>query len=244
MILQAMNKKEEEVAKNIEESILKYRQLFGGIKMSTSTHLSTGNEMLNEILCGGYKKGTLTEISGESDSGKTLLALKAIKQAEKEHKLSLYISCNNVINISMLSDNNINPDNVSVLYMNTADVIGPLLSQMIKPIIDSIGVIIIDSLADLTTTKEQSSSLKASTEIGRSKIIKALLTRLANIVRNTDACVLILNQERTNIVDNESQGNVSTSERWIDMSCDTRIRLSKDEDGDSCVEVRFKERKL
>ena len=45
-------------------------------------------------------------------------------------------------------------------------------------------------------------------------------------------------------VNNEIVGTVSTSERWVNMCCDTRIRLTIDEDGDSCVDVRFKERKL
>ena len=71
-----------------------------------------------------------------------------------------------------------------------------------------------------------------------------MLTRLANLVRNTDTCVLIVNQERVNFVDNEAQGTVSSSERWINLTCDTRIKLSIDDDGDSCVEIKFKERKL
>ena len=63
-------------------------------------------------------------------------------------------------------------------------------------------------------------------------------------MRNTETCVIIINQERTNVVDNEIVGTVSTSERWVNMCCDTRIKLTIDEDGDSCVNVRFKERKL
>ena len=111
--------------------------------------------------------------------------------------------------------------------MNEADVIGPLLTQIVKPCIDNIGLIVIDSLADLTTTKEKNSPLKANTELARSKIIKSLLVRLNNLVRNTNTCVIIINQERINIINNESMGTVSSSERWVDMCCDTRIKLSK-----------------
>ena len=144
----------------------------------------------------------------------------------------------------MLEDNDIDKSNVSILYMNEADTLGPILTQIIKPCIDNIGLIVIDSLADLTTVKEKNSSFETNTDISRSKIIKSLLTRLANLVRNTEACVIIINQERTNVVNNEIVGTVSTSERWVNMCCDTRIRLTIDEDGDSCVDVRFKERKL
>lgn len=243
MILE-QNNEEDKLANDIRENLLKCQQIFGGINMINISYLSSGNEMLDELLGGGYKKGTLTELSGVDDSGKTLLALKAVKQVEKEHKMSLYISPNCSLNSSMLEDNDIDRNNVSVLYMDEADTLGPILTQIVKPCIDNIGLIVIDSLADLTTTKEKNSPFNTNTDISRSKIIKSLLTRLANLVRNTETCVIIINQERTNIIDNEIVGTVSTSERWVDMCCDTRVRLYIDEDGDSCVDVKFKERKL
>lgn len=241
-MIQAENKANE-LASNINQDLFRYQQLFGGAKMANE-YLPTGNEMLDSVLGGGYKKGTLTELSGSTDSGKTLLALKAVKEVEKENKLSLYITPTGSLNSSMLEDNDIDKDSISILYMNEADVIGPLLTQIVKPCIDNIGLIVIDSLADLTTTKEKNSPLKANTELARSKIIKSLLVRLNNLVRNTNTCVIIINQERINIINNESMGTVSSSERWVDMCCDTRIKLSKDEDDDTCVEVKFKERKL
>lgn len=243
MILK-QNNEEDKLINDIRENLLKCQQIFGGINMINISYLSSGNEMLDELLGGGYKKGTLTELSGIDDSGKTLLALKAIKQVEKEHKMSLYISPNCSLNSSMLEDNDIDKNNVSVLYMNEADILGPILTQIVKPCINNIGLIIIDSLADLTTTKEKNSPFNTNTDISRSKIIKSLLTRLANLVRNTETCVIIINQERTNIINNEIVGTISTSERWVDMCCDTRIKLYIDEDGDSCVDVKFKERKL
>lgn len=241
MMINPQSKKE--LDKNLFDSILKYHETFGGKKMEPS-YLSTGNEALNTILNGGYKKGTLTEISGVTDSGKTLLALKAIKEAEKENKISIYIDADCRLTTGMLEDNDINKDNVLIIYMNMADTIGPMLSEIMKPCIEDIGVIVIDNLANLTTTKEQAAPLRANTDIHRSKIIKSLLTRISNLIRNSEACALIINQERTNVIDNTINGTISSSEKWINICCDTRVKLTIDEDGDSCVEVKFKERKL
>lgn len=235
---------EQKINQNLHEAIIKYQQIFGGKNNMEPKYLPTGNEALNVILNGGYKKGTLTEISGVTDSGKTLLALKAIKEAEKQGKISIYIDAASKLTTGMLEDNNIDKDKVLILYMNAADTMGPILSEIIKACIDDIGVIVIDNLANLTTSKEQIAPLNANTDIHRSKVIKSLLTRMSNLVRNTDACVLIVNQERSNIVDNEIQGTISSSEKWINICCDTRVKLTIDEDGDSCVEVAFKERKL
>lgn len=228
----------------LQNSILKFNEIFGGEIVNTIKYLSTGNETLDLILQGGYKKGTLTEITGVSDSGKTLLALKAIKEVQKNNKIAIYIDADCKVTSNMLKDNSIEEENVVIIHMSTADMIGPMLSELIKPYVDDIGIIIIDNLASLTTSKEQRSPLNVNTDIHRSKVIKGLLTRLSNIIRNTEACGLVINQERSNIIDNQIQGTVSSSERWVNMTCDTRIRLALDEDNEVYVEANFKDKKI
>lgn len=233
---------QQQINKELYKAILKYKELIGGNKMmNTIKYLSTGDDTLNSLLHGGYKKGLLTEINGMSDSGKTLLALKAIKEAQKEDKIGIYINTMASINVNMLDDNDINKDELIIINMNKADTLGPLLTDIIKPLINYIGIIVIDNLAGLSTSKEQSVSITTNTDIHRSKVIKALLMRIANLIRNTDIVTIIINELRYDINTNT---NIASSERWINMCCDTRINLSLDEDNDICVDVSFKERKL
>ena len=60
MIIQDTNLQEK-----ISKSILKYEEVFGGKYKMEQKYLLTGNSVLNEMLHGGYKKGTSTEISGK-----------------------------------------------------------------------------------------------------------------------------------------------------------------------------------
>ena len=231
---------------NLQNIISKYKKSFGGKKMNNE-YLLTGNKSLDSFLKGGYKKGALTEISGVTDSGKTLLALQAIKELQKEgqNKLAIYIDTDYGLTNGMLEDNDIDQDGVIVLSSNYADSIGPVLSNIVKSHQEDIGIIILDDLAKLTTTKEQAKPLIANTDIHRTTVVKGLLMRLANLVRNTDICCLIINQERGNFTDeNNSNETVSSFEKWVNICCSTRLRLSIDEDGDSCVEVTFKEMKI
>ena len=55
--------------------------------------------------------------------------------------------------------------------------------------------------------------------------------RISNLIRNTEITCLVINQERSNF-DNEDIEVVSSFEKWIQMCCDTRIKLVIDEDGD------------
>ena len=216
----------------ISEDILRCQDLFiGGKTMEKqNTYLSTGNEVLNEMLLGGYQIGKLTEISGATDTGKTLLALKAIKELQEQDndKVAVYID-----------EHGIDADGIIYIQPESIENLVTILSEVVKPCMDDIGLIIIDSLADLSTKKEQESSICTNTDRHRSIVIKALLTRIANLVRNSEACAIILNQDRSSFED-DTINTVSSSERWVNMTCDTRLRLTLDEDGDICVEVSFK----
>lgn len=224
----------------IHEDIVQYNKLFyGGETMNLQNYLSTGIEALDNMLNGGYQRGKLTEISGATDTGKTLLALKAIKELQKEDKLTIYIDASCQLQRVYILENELDEDGIIVIRPTSIESLAVTLSEIVKPNIDHIGLIVIDSLADLSTKKEQESKLSTNTDLHRSKVIKALLTRISNLVRNSEACAIILNQDRNNF-DDELPSTVSTSERWVKMTCDTRLHLSLDEDNEICVEVSFK----
>jgi len=52
---------------------------------------STGSDSFDKLLGGGYRAGTLTELFGKSNSGKTQLAMQAILVAARDGMKSLYI---------------------------------------------------------------------------------------------------------------------------------------------------------
>lgn len=228
----------------INENIVKCHNLFYGGVTLEKQYLSTGNESLNEMLRGGYKKGSLTEISGATNTGKTLLSLLAIKEAQKDEKLSIFIDTSKKFNPRYLKDNVINEDAVFLIQPDCAEELGVILTELIKPNIENIGVIVIDDLANLLTRFEKQSNMKKNTDIHKSKVIKALLQRISNLVRNTETCAIILNQNRTKFLQDGTIDEISSFERLVEMSCDTRLKLSLDEDDDLCVDVKFKERKI
>lgn len=227
----------------ISENILECQNLFvgGEVMKKQNMYLPTGNEALDEMLQGGYQIGKLTEISGATDTGKTLLALKAIKELQKQNndKVAVYIDASRGMKKEYIDEHEIDADGIIYIQPESIENLVTILSEIVKPYIDDIGLIIIDSLADLSTKKEQESSICTNTDKHRSIVIKALLTRIANLVRNNEACGIILNQDRSSF-ENDTISTVSSSERWVNMACDTRLKLSLDEDGDICVEVSFK----
>lgn len=229
--------------KRIETMMLNYKEIFGGgIKMSNK-YLSSGLDDLDEMLKGGYIVGECTEITGISNSGKTLLAVNAINQLPND-LLTIYIDTSLKLNESIFLDNNIDKDSVIIIRENNAIELVNILKTL-SQLKDYIGLIIIDDLASLTTTHELSCSIQKNTDIHRSKIIKGLLMRINNLIYETNITCLIINQLRGNYIgDNCLEDTVSSFENLIKLSCSTRIKLSLDENNELFVDITFKEKKI
>lgn len=229
----------EEMYNNINETIIQFDDIFNKGKhlMQDIKYLSTGDKHLDEILGGGYAFSKLTELSGISGTGKTLLALKAIKEIQDTNKLTVYVDASRDFNLKYLEDNNIDKDNVLIIQPESIEQLAILFTEILKPNINEIGLIIIDTIADLNTKKENEMSINTNLDISRSKIIKAFLNRISNIVRNQDTSVLILNQLRSKYDSNGNFEEISCYEKWINITCHKRIRLYLDEDNDICVNL-------
>ena len=110
----------EKTYNQINEDILKYQNIFFGgnvMKEEKVSALSTGNEVLDELLNGGYSIGKLTEISGPTDTGKTLLALKAIKELQKldNSKLTIYIDASRSFKLEYVEEHNLDTDGIVLI---------------------------------------------------------------------------------------------------------------------------------
>ena len=133
----------EKTYNQINEDILKYQNIFFGgnvMKEEKVSALSTGNEVLDELLNGGYSIGKLTEISGPTDTGKTLLALKAIKELQKldNSKLTIYIDASRSFKLEYVEEHNLDTDGIVLIQPESIEKLVVMLSEIVKPCIDDI----------------------------------------------------------------------------------------------------------
>lgn len=237
--------KENKLNNRIEKMINEYNNSFLGgelINMSTDKYLSTGLEDLDELLNGGYKIAELTEISGTSNSGKTCLAINAINQLK--NKLTIYIDSSSKLNESIFLDNDIDKSSFVIVKENNIMNLNNIIKTL-EPIKSLIGLIVVDDLASLTTTAELNSSIRKNTDINRKKVVKGFLMRLNNFIYNSDITCLIINQLRTNFLEeNPTSETVSCFESLINLACPTRIKLDISDTGETTVDITFKEKKI
>lgn len=187
-------------------------------------YLSSGVELLNNALDGGYKYNCLIEISGESGTGKTSLILKAISQVNIE-KFILYIDTKGDFNNSLIANL---PNKDNIIYINPLYVeqLPGYFNKVVVPLIEDIELIVLDDLSSLTTKSELESKTIKNTALHRHKTIKALLQRIKNLIRTNKTSCLIVNQIRNSFDENGDKSLISTSENIINLFCTTRIRLN------------------
>ena len=156
-------------------------------------HVSTGSELIDAFLGGGYETDILTTIYGPAGSGKTNLALIAVKsQLQKDHYV-VYIDTEGSFSSErmkqLMPDFKEHADKLLFLHPTTFDEQKQSFEQLKQALEDhQVGMIVIDSIAMLyrleigksndiyNVNKELGIQLGTLTEIARKKKIPVLIT--------------------------------------------------------------------
>lgn len=193
-------------------------------------YLSSGVPELDELLAGGFARGTITEIWGKESVGKSYLATKMMAAISQENKI-LYIDAEFALNKERVAALGADPENIS--YVADAR-----LEQVCELIIREVGnfdVIIIDSLAFLTPLTVDNNEI-GEINIGLfARLIKHWVTKLRPRLGQSKTALVVINQYRKPIglyVKAEPPGGTSWSH-----ACDVRIKLSSNA-SDKIVEKR------
>ena len=132
-------------------------------------YISTGVYILNACLTGslfgGIKGDAITVFAGPESSGKTFLALNAIREAQKKGYGIIYIDTENAVHRSELPKYGINndPDEFILIKSNKVEDINLTLTQLLDELKEAKldgqeipkSVIVLDSLAQMASNKEK-----------------------------------------------------------------------------------------
>lgn len=157
---------------------------------------------LDISLSGGIPDGTLCLLSGKPKTGKTTLCLQILSNAIKLGRPAFYLDIERRCKASLL--NTIRGLDTSKLQMVreneepfSADQWLSILERIIKNCKKS--VIVVDSIAMLSTLTEQSESLGASKDMaGAPKLLSSFFRRMQQIIDKNDIIIVFISQLMTN----------------------------------------------
>ena len=144
-------RKTEEIIENITkeygEGVI---TTLGRSKFKDQPTFSTGSFILDRETGGGHPVGKIVEIYGENSSGKTTLALHAVRECQKLGKRAVWLDVENALSAKHAQNIGVDIDELLVLHPRYGEQAFKLLIDFIR---GKAGVIVIDSIAPLIPTE-------------------------------------------------------------------------------------------
>ncbi len=156
--------------------------------------LSSGSEVIDELLVGGFESHIITAIYGPASSGKTNICLLTAISCIKNNKKVVYIDTEGNISVERLKQ--LTPeykeilDNIIMIKLNSLEEQEKAFKRLKDFVNEDIGVIILDSMATPYRLELGESSEK--TDIN--KLLGKQLSYLAEIAKKQDIPVIVTNQ--------------------------------------------------
>src|SRR6185312_13315784 len=200
----------EEIKKIIEIITKEYGEgtitTLGKSKLKEQKILSTGSLLLDwAIGTGGYVCGKIVEIYGLESSGKSTLALHAVRECQKLQKKAVYIDLENGLNIKHVQNIGVDKENLMILYPSSAVKTFEMIRDLIR---EGVDLIVVDSVSNLSPQVDDLEKYK----IGSHALLMSHGLRiLKNELTNKDTIIIFINQIRNKISTGFYGGNPETT---------------------------------
>lgn len=158
------------------------------------TRIPTGVARLDEGLGGGFPKGAIAELYGPPSSGKSLISLLTIVQAQKLGLDCVYFDIENSYDPEWAKSLGVDTDKLIITQMGIGEDIIDLLCNLLDA---HPGVIVVDSVAAITTRSEMESEADQKFMAPVARLLSYGLKRVT--AHNKQTVVIFINQLREKI---------------------------------------------
>ncbi|MFT3783448.1 MAG: recombinase RecA [Nibricoccus sp.] len=166
-------------------------------KMKVET-LSTGSLAVDLALgVGGLPKGRIIEIYGPESSGKTTFCLSVIAEAQKRGGLAAFIDVEHALDPKYARVVGVNLDDLLVSQPDSGEDALNIMETLIRS--NAIDVIVLDSVAALTTKAELDGQMGDATVGAQARLMSQAMRRLTAVVSKTQCVCIFTNQIREKI---------------------------------------------
>ncbi len=144
----------------------------------------------------GWPQGRLIELYGPESTGKSLICLKTIVQAQKKGFDCAYIDAENSFDRTFAQKLGVDTDKLMLSRESKAESVLDLVCQMVQEV-DTLKVVVVDSLASLIPNVVLEKGLEENQMASMARIMSKGLPKLVSFNKN-NALIIFINQLRTN----------------------------------------------
>jgi len=170
---------------------------FGDQELGSIETFTSGALNLDLALGGGWAKGKVVEVYGPESSGKTTLALLALREAQKTGGIGVFIDAEHALDVSWARRLGVDMDNLNYIQPDSGeqalDTVTAILEQG-EP-----GLIVVDSVAQLTPEEEIEKGYGQFTIGLLARLMSKAMRKIPPKALKAKCTVLFLNQIRMKI---------------------------------------------
>ena len=205
-VAQPMPTTEEEKKKALQTALEQIEKKFGKgavMKLGQAAAMnvdaiSTGSIGLDLALgIGGVPKGRIIEVFGPESSGKTTVALQVIAQAQKKGGDAAFIDVEHALDPVYAKSLGVDIDGLLVSQPDTGEQALEITEALVRS--GAIDVIVIDSVAAMTTQAEIEGDMGQSHVGLQARLMSQALRKLTSVISRSNCVAIFINQVREKI---------------------------------------------
>lgn len=158
--------------------------------------ISTGIASVDSALGGGVAKGKIVEIFGPESAAKTTLCLSMSASVQRDGGDVLFIDSEHAIDPAWATKNGVDWPSFGVIQPDSAE---QALEAIEIAIEMGTGLIILDSVAAMSTTRELNGDLGDANVGDKARLMSQSMRRLSGMANRTGSTVVFVNQIREKI---------------------------------------------
>jgi recombination protein RecA len=190
---------------------------------------------------GGYPKGRIIEIYGPESSGKTTLTLHAIAEAQKAGGIAAFIDAEHAFDRNYAEKLGVDIENLIISQPDNGEQALEIAENLIRS--GAIDIVVIDSVAALTTKSEIEGEMGDSKMGLHARLMSQALRKLTGTISKTHCTVFFINQLREKIGVMFGNPETTTGGNALKFYASVRLdirRSSQIKDGDNVIGNRTK----
>ena len=146
---------------------------------------------------GGVPRGRVVEIFGPESSGKTMLSLHIVREAQKRGGLCAFVDAEHALDPEFAKKIGVKIDDLLISQPDTGEQALEIVESLVRSA--SVDVIVVDSVAALTPRAEIEGEMGQAHVGLQARLISQALRKLTAIVAKTKTIVIFINQIRMQI---------------------------------------------
>jgi recombination protein RecA len=186
--------------------------------------LSSGSLSLDLALGGGIPRGKIIEIYGGYSSGKTSLALNFIAQAQKKDMTTAFLDVEGTFDEYWATQMGVNSEDLFLVRKTGGEQFLNAAKMMVQ---EGVDIIVLDSVAALTTKAEVEKDIGEATMAGQARLMSQALRTLSPLISQNGTIFFFLNQTRTNIGVMYGNPEVTSGGKALGFFSSARLALTK-----------------